>query len=62
MFFDVVKKSKLLKGDEDGIELKITTNNQTESIKLLGGKGINNPFKETKIGGLDFAINTVQNF
>jgi len=54
--FDVVKKSKLLKGDEDGIELKITTDNQTENIKLLGGKGINNPFKETKIGGLDFAI------
>ena len=54
--FDIVKKSKLLKGDEDGIELNITTNNQTKSIKLLGGKGINNPFKETKIGGLDFAI------
>ena len=52
--FDIVKKSTLLKGDEDGIALKITANGSTKTIKLLGGKGSNNPFKDIKVGGLEF--------
>ena len=44
--FDVVKKSKLLKGDEDGIALKVTSNGETKTVKLLGGQGISNPFKQ----------------
>ena len=54
--FDIVKKSELLKGDEDGITLKVTSRGETKIIKLLGGKGINNPFKQAKVGGLDFAF------
>ena len=54
--FDVVKKSKLLKGDEDGIALKVTTNGETNTVKLLGGQGISNPFKKITVGGLDFAF------
>ncbi|MGB2316436.1 MAG: cytochrome c biogenesis protein CcsA [Flavobacteriaceae bacterium] len=54
--FDVVKKSKLLKGDEDGIALKVTTNGETNTVKLLGGQGISNPFKQITVGGLDFAF------
>ena len=54
--FDVVKKSKLLKGDEDGIVLKVTTNGETKTVKLLGGQGISNPFKQITVGGLDFAF------
>jgi len=54
--FDIVKKSELLKGDEDGIALKVTSRGETKIIKLLGGKGINNPFKQVKVGGLDFAF------
>ena len=54
--FDIVKKSELLKGDEDGITLKVTSRGETKIIKLLGGKGINNPFKQEKVGGLDFAF------
>ena len=54
--FDVVKKSKLLKGDEDGIALKVTANGDTKIVKLLGGKGANNPFKKIEVGGLDFAF------
>ena len=54
--FDIVKKSLLLKNDEDGIALKITANNETQIVKLLGGKGTNNAFKQVKIGELDFAI------
>lgn len=54
--FDVVKKSKLLKGDEDGVVLKVTANGDSKIVKLLGGQGINNPFKELSVGGLDFAF------
>ena len=52
--FDVVKKSKLLKGDEDGIALKISANGSTKVLKMLGGKGSNNPFKDIEVGGLEF--------
>ena len=54
--FDVVKKSKLLKGDEDGIALEVTANGATKIVKLLGGKGANNPFKQIEVGGLDFSF------
>jgi cytochrome c-type biogenesis protein CcsB len=54
--FDIVKKSRLLKGDEDGIVLKVTANGDTKIVKLLGGKGANNPFKQIEVGGLDFAF------
>jgi cytochrome c-type biogenesis protein CcsB len=54
--FDIVKKSELLKGDEDGIVLKVTARGETKIVKLLGGKGINNPFKQIKVGGLEFAF------
>ena len=54
--FDVVKKSDLLRNDEDGIALKITANNETKTVKLLGGKGSNNAFKQANVGGLDFAF------
>ena len=54
--FDVVKKSQLLKGDEDGIALSVTANDDTKIVKLLGGQGVNNPFKKIQVGGLDFAF------
>ena len=54
--FDIVKKSKLLKNDEDGVVLKITTNGETQKIGLLGGKGTNSNFEQIKVGGLEFAF------
>ena len=54
--FDVVKKSELLKGDEDGLALQLSANGDTEIIKILGGKGINNPFEQISVGGLDFSF------
>jgi cytochrome c-type biogenesis protein CcsB len=54
--FDIVQKSKILKNDEDGVVLKVTTNGETQSVGLLGGKGMDNPYKEVKIGGLEFAF------
>jgi len=52
--FDVVQKSKLLKGDEDGVVLDITTNNETKSINLIGGQGTTNEFESVEVGGLSF--------
>jgi cytochrome c-type biogenesis protein CcsB len=55
-FFDIVQKSKILKNDEDGVVLKVTTNGETKTVGLLGGKGTNSAFKQIKVGGLDFAF------
>ncbi len=54
--FDVVQKSEILKNDEDGVVLNVTTNGETQRVGLLGGKGTNSNFKQVKIGGLDFAF------
>jgi cytochrome c-type biogenesis protein CcsB len=54
--FDIVQKSQILKNDESGLVLKVSTNGETKTIGLLGGKGMNNPFKQLKVGGLDFAF------
>ncbi|MEO6348146.1 MAG: cytochrome c biogenesis protein ResB, partial [Aquaticitalea sp.] len=54
--FDIVKKPQILKGDEDGIVMKVTTNGKTERVKILGGKGMNNAFEQVKIGDLDIAM------
>lgn len=54
--FDIVQKPEILRNDEDGLVLKITTNGETKTIGLLGGKGTNSSFKSTKVGGLDFAF------
>ena len=55
-YFDVLKKSKLLKGDEDGIVLKVTSNGESKRFNLLGGKGTYNAFKQEQLGGLDIAL------
>lgn len=54
--FDVVKKPQVLKNDEDGIVLKVTTNGETKRIGVLGGQGMSRPFKQIQVGGLDFAF------
>ncbi|MDO7173236.1 cytochrome c biogenesis protein [Mariniflexile sp. AS56] len=54
--FDIVQKSKILKNDEDGVVLKVSSNGETKRIGLLGGKGMNNAFKQVSVGGLDFAF------
>ncbi|MGJ8593164.1 MAG: cytochrome c biogenesis protein CcsA [Aquaticitalea sp.] len=54
--FDIVKKPVILKGDEDGVVMKVTANGHTERFQLLGGKGMNNPFEHFKFGNLDIAM------
>ncbi|WP_136481398.1 cytochrome c biogenesis protein [Cognatitamlana onchidii] len=55
--FDIVKPSGLLKSsNEDGVKLKVTTNGESKSVAILGGKGSNGRFKQIQVGGLDFAF------
>ncbi|APY12652.1 cytochrome C biogenesis protein [Seonamhaeicola sp. S2-3] len=54
--FDIVQKSQVLKNDEDGVVFKVTTNGETKRVGVLGGKGMNRPFKQVSVGGLDFAF------
>ncbi|GAA4300904.1 cytochrome c biogenesis protein CcsA [Aestuariibaculum suncheonense] len=54
--FDIVQKSQILKNDSDGVVLKVTTGGETQRVGLLGGMGMNNAFKQIKVGGLDFAF------
>ncbi|GGZ90974.1 cytochrome c biogenesis protein CcsA [Algibacter mikhailovii] len=55
--FDIVKPSGLLKSsNEDGVKLRVTTNGETKTVGILGGKGSNGRFKQISVGGLDFAF------
>ncbi|MEO8933607.1 MAG: cytochrome c biogenesis protein ResB, partial [Xanthomarina sp.] len=54
--FDIVKKSEMLLNDEDGLVLKVTSNGETEYVKLLGGQGYSKPFEKIEIAGLDIAV------
>jgi cytochrome c-type biogenesis protein CcsB len=55
--FDIVEKSNMLNTyAEDGLLLKITTNGETKTVGVLGGKGANNAFKKVKVGGLDIHL------
>ncbi|RAJ16945.1 cytochrome c biogenesis protein CcsA [Olleya aquimaris] len=54
--FDVVKKSSLLKQDENAVVLNVTANGETKEVKLLGSQWSNNPFKQIQVGGLDIAL------
>ncbi|GGD06926.1 cytochrome c biogenesis protein CcsA [Hyunsoonleella pacifica] len=52
--FDIVKKSKILKNDDDGVVLTITSNGETKRLGLLGGKGRSSNYKKVAVGGLEF--------
>jgi cytochrome c-type biogenesis protein CcsB len=54
--FELVKKSKILKNDEDGVQLRIRANGEEQYVNLLGGKGTFNGFEEVKVGGLDVSV------
>src|SRR5690554_251230 len=54
--FDLVKKSEMLRGDEAGVVLKITSNGETKRVNLLGGQGYSKPFEKVSVGGLDIAV------
>ncbi len=54
--FDIVNKPQILRGDEDGVVMSVTVDGETRKVNLLGGPGMNNPFEQIKVGGLDIAM------
>ena len=54
--FDIVKKSELLKSDQDGLELLITTPEESKTVRIIGGKGTNNAYKKIEIGNNQISI------
>ncbi|HKK12320.1 MAG TPA: cytochrome c biogenesis protein ResB, partial [Flavobacteriaceae bacterium] len=54
--FDLVKKPQTLKGDEDGLVIKVTSNGETKQVGVLGGQYMSRPFEHVSVGGLDIAL------
>lgn len=54
--FELVKRSQLLRGSEDGVVLNVTANGETKKVNLLGGEYISGQFEQVKVGGLDIAL------
>ena len=54
--FEWVKISEETKQAEDALRLNIIAGNQSDSITILGGKGISNNMKKITLGGLDFYL------
>jgi len=54
--FDIVKKSQMLRGADDGVVIKVSSKGETKRVKLLGGPGHSKPFEQIHIAGLDIAL------
>jgi cytochrome c-type biogenesis protein CcsB len=54
--FDMVAKENPGKNEQDGILLKVTANNESKYVSVLGGQGYTNAFKQVKLGDLTFAF------
>lgn len=52
--FDWVKSEEGAPGVQDALRLEVSSDEKTESITVLGGKGIVNNMKKITLGGLDF--------
>ena len=52
--FDWIKSEEGSAKGQDALKLKVALDNETESITILGGKGIMNNMKKLTLGGLDF--------
>lgn len=50
----VVETSKRLKNQTDAIILEVSSQGETEEVRIMGGKGRTNPPVQIKVAGLDF--------
>ncbi len=55
--FDIMPIDKKTKGQPDAVKLKVTTKGESKEVNILGAKGISNPPKNVKLGGLDIYLN-----
>ncbi|MBR9847198.1 MAG: cytochrome c biogenesis protein CcsA, partial [Algicola sp.] len=54
--FELVKRSQMLRGSEDGVVVSVTANGETKYVNLLGGQYINGQFEQVDVGGLQVAV------
>ncbi|WP_323789942.1 cytochrome c biogenesis protein CcsA [Psychroserpens sp.] len=54
--FEVVKRSQMLRGSEDGVVINVSANGETKTVNLLGGQYISGQFEQVNVGGLDVAL------
>ncbi|WP_033962256.1 cytochrome c biogenesis protein CcsA [Psychroserpens jangbogonensis] len=54
--FEVVKRSQMLRGSEDGVVINVTANGESKRVNLLGGQYINGQFEQVNVGGLNVAV------
>lgn len=50
----VVETPEKLKDQTDAIILEVSSNGETEEVRIMGGKGSTNPPVQIQVGGLDF--------
>ena len=54
--YDVIPTEEKMQGQEDAAIVRVTTGGESETVSLLGGKGILNDPKKINIGGLEFYL------
>ena len=54
--FDIVQAEEQTNARQDALRLEISTENETQVVSLLGGKGYSNDPKKISLGGLDFYL------
>ncbi|MDR9458148.1 MAG: cytochrome c biogenesis protein CcsA [Salegentibacter sp.] len=55
--YDVVQTKEKSEGQTDGVILKVSSQGESETVKLLGGQGIVNEPKKVELAGLDIYLN-----
>lgn len=56
-YFDIIASGEKNPNQPNAVSLRVTTGGESETISILGGKGMVNPPKNIQLGGLDFYLN-----
>ncbi|MDT0690654.1 cytochrome c biogenesis protein CcsA [Salegentibacter sp. F188] len=55
--YDIVPTKEKIQGDPDGVTLKVSSQGKTETVTLLGGKGIPTEPEKLELAGLEIYLN-----
>ena len=55
--YDIIPTDVKAKNQLNAVTLKVSTGGESKNISMLGGKGVVNPPKNVKVGGLDIYLN-----
>ena len=54
--YDVIPTEVKQKGQQDAVRVRVSSNGESETVSLMGGKGIINDPKKLNLGGLEFYV------